>query len=129
MKKILLGICLSTIIVIFAPTVYGIEDSNANDAGVGMPASVNEQNEEVINYAPNSWVTNDSGTFYINQYGNKSKGVVEISSVLYYFDEVSGALKQGAGWVEYKGNRYYSNEKGVLYRNRHIHFGYHDDYV
>ena len=61
--------------------------------------------------------------------GSVVRGLFYEGNNRYYADINTGEIKKEARWIEYNGNRYFSNSEGVLYRNRHIHFGYHDDYI
>ncbi|SFE64857.1 Lyzozyme M1 (1,4-beta-N-acetylmuramidase), GH25 family, partial [Peptostreptococcaceae bacterium pGA-8] len=96
-----------------------------------------------IEYNGNRYFSNSEGVLYRNRHihfgyhddyvmsadGSVVRGLFYEGNNRYYADINTGEIKKEARWIEYNGNRYFSNSEGVLYRNRHIHFGHHDDYI
>lgn len=52
----------------------------------------------------NKWIKDGKKRYYVNNAGNKVKGVVKIGKYYYYFD-ANGVNK--TGWKTYKGSKYY----------------------
>lgn len=61
--------------------------------------------------------------YYMGEDGSVQVGIVDAGENLYYADPETGIIQKKAGWITYKGKRYYSNSDGILYRNQLITFG------
>lgn len=70
----------------------------------------------------NRIITFGNDWYYMGSDGSAQTGILEIRGELYYADE-TGLLQRSAGWINYKDNRYFAQEGGVLFRNRIITFG------
>lgn len=66
--------------------------------------------------------------FLFNKDGSVVRGLFYIGQDRYFADPVTGEIKLVAQWIDYDGNRYYSNNQGILYRNRFIHFDNYSKY-
>ena len=71
----------------------------------------------------NEWVTENGDTYYLDENGEKVKGVYAIDGTIYYFDPETGAQIVRTGWIDWSMHRYFSNATGELYHDMIITFG------
>ena len=68
----------------------------------------------------NTTFTIDNKLYKFSYGGYLERGIISVydqGSTKYYLTDESGVINQTAGWKEYKFNRYYAKEGGVLYTN------------
>ncbi|MCQ4665238.1 GH25 family lysozyme, partial [Extibacter muris] len=61
--------------------------------------------------------------YYMGSDGSVQKGVLKAGGKVYYADVNTGIIQKKAGWIDYKGRKYYSNAEGILYSNQFLYFG------
>lgn len=61
--------------------------------------------------------------YYMTDEGTPYHGLLELGERHYLLDPMTGRLHKDNAWVEYRGESYFPNAQGVLYRNRWIYFG------
>ena len=71
----------------------------------------------------NEWVTENGEKYYLDENGEKVKGVYAIDGTIYYFDPETGAQIVRTGWIDWSMHRYFSNATGELYHDMIITFG------
>ena len=85
-----------------------------------VPANLKNPQNEV---KKNEWISENGEKYYLDENGEKVKGVYAIDGKIYYFDPETGAQIVRTGWIDWSMHRYFSNATGELYHDMIITFG------
>ena len=84
------------------------------------PTNLKSPQDEV---KKNEWITENGEKYYLDENGEKVKGVYAIDGTIYYFDPETGTQIVRTGWIDWSMHRYFSNATGELYHDMIITFG------
>ena len=71
----------------------------------------------------NMIITFGRDRYYMGEDGFAQTGIFRASNGNIYVADETGLIGQEAGWIEENGKRYFSSDRGEIYRNRIISFG------
>ena len=71
----------------------------------------------------NMIITFGRDRYYMGEDGSAKTGIFRASNGNIYVADETGLIGQETGWIEENGERYFSNDRGEIYRNRIISFG------
>ena len=100
------------------------EEKKLSSSENGLPfAPSGSDDNSVIVVQENSWIDENGARYYTDENGHRVKGIYKIGDKIYYFDPVTGALRQEAGWRNWNNNRYFTDQRGIAYAGQFITFG------
>ena len=100
------------------------EEKKLSSSENGLPfAPSGSDDNSVVVVQENSWIDENGARYYTDENGHRVKGIYKIGDKIYYFDPVTGALRQEAGWRNWNNNRYFTDQRGIAYAGQFITFG------
>lgn len=100
------------------------EEKTLSSSENGLPVAPSESDDNsVVVVQENSWIDENGARYYTDENGHRVKGIYKIGDNIYYFDPVTGALRQEAGWRNWNNYRYFTDQRGIAYAGQFITFG------